>query len=131
MKDIAWSPEQFNNCPICKQPCSKEEVEGYRTSLKKQGLCQQFLCINPLAENPLHYYLHLVEDSNPDRIALQEFSVDIGSKYILSALDLISQRTLIKFSQHGQPLALDFVIIPDFPVLESFKKKIRTAITFS
>ncbi len=131
MKDIVLVPEQFNNCPICGQTCSIEEVEGYRTSLQRQGLCQQFLCINPLADNPLHYYLHLVEHSEPTRISSQGFSLEVGNKYYLINLDLMQQKTLIKNSQHGQPLVLDFIIVPDFPALESLKKKIRTAITFS
>ena len=130
MKNVVLSPDQFNNCPICGQVCSIEEVDGSRI-FQRQGMCQQFLCINPLAENPLHYYLHLVENSEPSRIAFQEFSVDLGKKYILLAFDLVLQKTLIRDSKHGQPLALDFVIVPDFPALESFKKKIRTVLVFS
>lgn len=99
--------------------------------LNKQGMCQQFICINPLTNNPLHYYNHIVDKSEPNRIAYQEFSVDIGSKYIMFAIDLVHQKSLIKNSINADALELDFVIPVDFPNLNSLKKKIRTAITFS
>lgn len=135
MKKLVLVPDHYYNCPICNQPCSQEEVEGYQTVLKKQGTCHQFLCINPLPNNPLHYYSHIVEKSEPTRIAYQEFSInaslDDKLKYYLFGIDLVNQRTLIKNSSSDEPLELNFVIQPDFPALDSLVKKIRTAIVFS
>jgi len=131
MSDVVLVPDHYYNCPICGQACLEEKIDGWRTVLKTQGACQQFICINPLANNPLHYYDHLVDEATPNRIAYQEFSIDIGSKYIMFALDLVHQKTLIKNSVNADALELDFIIVPDFPTLGSLKKKIRTAITFS
>lgn len=124
-------PEHFYNCSICGNECNAAETEGYNTPTHAQGKCVVFCCITPLANNPLHYYSHVVVDADPNMIAYQEFSVDIGSKYIMLALNLVNQKTLIKNTKRDNGLSLDFIISPDFPGLHSFIKKIRTVITFS
>lgn len=131
MKKITMSSDQFFNCPICGNKCSVSEESGYNRQLNMQGPRQVFSCYNPLVNDPLHYYSHVVEKSDPNKIAYQEFSLDLGSKNIMFANNYVVQRTSITNTHEAKPLELKFIIEPDFPYLDSLKKKIRTVITFS
>lgn len=131
MKSIELPCDQYINCPICGKTCEVDEVSGYKTPIRVQGPCQIFLCHNPLVTDPLHYYSHIVDKSEPERLAYQEFSLDLGTKSILFAINFQQQKSLIKNAKDITPLELDFIISPDFPKLESLKKKVRTSITFS
>jgi len=73
----------------------------------------------------------MVSTVSKNIIAYQEFSLDLGSKSILFAINYVAQTTLIKQSYDSKFLELSFVIEPDFTNLTSLKKKVRTAITFS
>lgn len=131
MEKITLVPDHFCNCPICGKECIRDEAEGYNTPAYAQGKCDVFLCINPLAKLPLHYYTHVVDKTTPNIISYQEFTIDIGNKYVVFALDLVGQKTIIKDSKRDKGLELNLIISPDFPKLSSLVKKIRTAITFS
>lgn len=131
MNQVIAVPDHLYNCPICNQACTVDEESGYNTVLRVQGQCQVFLCINPLVENPLHYYSHIVETAYPDRVAYQEFSLDLGSKHVLFSLNYKEQKSIIKSSKDANPLSLDFIITPDFPNLDWLKRKVQTSITFS
>lgn len=131
MNKVTLATEHFYNCPICGAACDHDEAEGYNTPTHAQGKCDVFLCVNPLANRPLHYYSHIVEKAEPTVISYQEFTIDLGSKYIMFGLDLVRQKTIIKNSKRDKGLELDFVLNPDFPSLLSLVKKIRTTITFS
>jgi hypothetical protein len=133
MNQVVLVPDHFYNCPICGQKCHEaEEKHGvWQGALRLQGPCQVFLCYNPLPNDPLHYYCHLVEKSAPTRVAYQEFSLNLGNKHILVLNNFLTQKTSIKNSKDATPLELNFIIEPDFPYFNSLKKKIRTAITFS
>lgn len=130
MKVVLCS-DHFYNCPICGMQCRVEEERGFNYVLRMQGSFQQFLCINPLAADPLHYYSHMVDKSEPNTIIYQEFSLDLGNRSILFANNYVLQKTMIKNSHDSKPLELSLIIPPDFPYLTSLRKKVRTAITFS
>jgi hypothetical protein len=122
----------YYDCPMCGQACrTEEETRGYNTPLYVQGACQVFLCHTPLATDPLHYYSHIVEKSKPDVIAYQEFSVDIGRRYILFANNYKQEKTLIRNQRNENALELPFIIFPDFPDLTSLKSKVRLSMVFS
>lgn len=123
--------DKFSECPICGKTCGVDEVSGYNTVLRVQGTCRVFYCYNPLASDPLHYYSHIVELDKPEVIAYQEFSLDLGTKSVLFAINHLQQKSTVKNARDASPLELDFVIAPDFPKLDHLKKKIRTAIVFS
>jgi hypothetical protein len=105
--------------------------QGRLYGMHVQGPYQVFSCYNPLVTDPLHYYTHTVVKSDPNKILLQEFSLDLGNKSILFCNDLHLQKTIIKMAHDAEPLVLNFIIEPDFPYLTSLRKKVRTAITFS
>jgi hypothetical protein len=127
---VVLCSDHFYNCPICGKQCRVEEG-GTNYVQRMYGSFQQFLCNGPLAVDPLHYYSHMVAKSEPNKIAYQEFSLDLGSKSILFATNYVAQTTMIKQSHDAKFLELHFIISPDFPDLTSLKKKVRTAITFS
>lgn len=131
MKKIVMPSDQFFNCPICGNECQVKTETGYNRTLHVQGPCQIFLCYNPLVSDPLHYYSHIVDKSDPNKISYQEFSLDLGNKSVMFANNYSFQKTIIKNSYDSKPLELSFIIEPDFPYLTSLKKKVRTAITFS
>ena len=131
MTKVVLCSDHFYNCPICGKQCKVEESRDFNFVLRMQGPFQQFLCINPLAEDPLHYYSHMVDKSEPNRIIYQEFSLDLGSKSVLVANNYLTQTTAIKNNRESSPLKLSFILDPDFPYLTSLKKKVRTSITFS
>lgn len=131
MREVVLVPDHFYNCPVCGKKCAVEEEKHFGMPVRLQGPCQVFLCYNPLPNDPLHYYSHVVEKSVPTRIAFQEFSINLGNKSILVLNNFTTQKTSIKNSRDSSPLELNFIIEPDFPYLISLKKKIRTAITFS
>ena len=129
-KKVVFSPDHYFNCPICGQVCREETQDGWNSSIRVSGKVTNFLCYNPLAQDPLHYYSHIVNNSEPNKIAYQEFSVDLGKRSVIFAINCNSQVSIIKDNSDAEPLELNFVIVPDFPSLYSLKKKIRTAITF-
>jgi hypothetical protein len=131
MNKIQLLTSDYLNCPICGQLCRHEEIRGYDTPLRVQGTCQTFLCYNPLANDPLHYYNHIVLNSDPLLLAYQEFSLNLGHKYVLFGINYNKNISLIKNQRNEAPLELGFVIVPDFPDLDSLKSKTRTAIVFS
>ena len=131
MNEISLDAYLYTDCPICGHACRTEESRGMNTPLAVQGPCQVFLCHTPLATEPLHYYNHIVDKAAGDFIAYQEFSIDIGDKYVLFAINYKRVKTLIRNQKNDKPLELDFILYPDFPKLTSLSKKIRTAMVFS
>lgn len=131
MTVIRVSCNTYLDCPICGKTCEVDEVPGWKTLARVNGRCQVYNCYNPLATNPLHYYSHTVDKDNPEFIIYQEFSLDLGTKSILFGSDFHRQKSTIKSVRDVEALELDFIIVPDFPNLESLKKKVRTAITFA
>jgi hypothetical protein len=131
MNKIVLCSDHYYNCPICGMQCGIEKKNQYNHVLRMQGSFQQFLCMNPLAQDPLHYYSHMVDPAEPNIVIYQEFSLDLGSKSVLFANNYNTQLSIIKSSYDTKPLELSFIIAPDFPHLTSLRKKVRTAITFS
>lgn len=131
MSDIRFPCNTYLNCPICGKTCEVDEVSGWKIAARVNGMCRVYNCYNPLANNPLHYYSHVVEKENPEFLIFQEFSLDLGTKSILFGINFQHQKTTIKAVRDVDALELDFIIVPDFPNLESLKKKVRTAITFA
>jgi len=125
--------DHFYNCPICGKELKVNNNEGKDNYVQRMyGSFQQFLCFGPLAEDPLHYYSHLTDkNGKANTLSYQEFSMDLGNKSILVAHNFVAQTTLIKVDHNTKPLELFFILSPDFPYLTSFKRKVRTAITFS
>lgn len=131
MKRIVLAPDQYYNCPICGRACIEEEVDALGTFLRKQGVCQYFLCYNPLGDQPHHYYNHFVDKADPYKIARQTFSIEVDNQLYICILDLLNQKTLISNGTETLPLEVNQVIVPDFPDLHYLVKKIRTIKTFS
>jgi hypothetical protein len=129
-KKVVFSPDHYYNCPICGEPCRIEKEEGWNTALRVSGRVSVFLCYNPLAHDPLHYYTHIVEETEPNKIALQEFSLDLGKKSILFTNNFKEQKSIVKDSTDASPLEFDFLMLPDFPFLYLLKKRVKTAIVF-
>jgi len=123
-------------CPICQQPLTKTEINRLYSINHLQpsppfAAADIFICCSPLASDPLHYYNHTVKKDESDWIIFQEFSVDLGSKYVLFRNDYTVDRSFIESDKEIAVLEIPVLLIPDFPKLESLKKKIRTSITFS
>lgn len=120
----------LNICPICGS--SKELLT--RNSSHVYGLnfrdFNEIICHNAMADNPLHYYHHIIDPIDKS-IAFLEFSLDLGHKHILVANNLRTQVTLIKNKKGDQPLELKFLITPDFPDCKVLKNKIQTYTIFS
>lgn len=132
MTKVVLCSDHLNNCPICGTQCKVVEEERPHNYVQRMhGSFQQFICFNPLASDPHHYYSYMVNKLDQNVIAYQEFSMDLGPKSILFAINYVAQTTLIKQSYDSKFLELFFIISPDFPDLTSLKKKVRTAITFS
>lgn len=134
MEKLILVPDHFYNCPICGSPCDVTDPSSgffYMNLPYVKNPCHVFYCYNPLVTDPLHYYSYIVEKDKPDIIAYQEFSLDLGAKSILFAINYLQQKSIVKNARDVQPLELDFVIAPDFPKLEHLKRKIKTAIVFS
>lgn len=90
-----------------------------------------FLVITPLVEDPLHYYTHVVQLHEPDCIAFQEFSLDLGNKNVLVLNNFVTQKTSIKNDKDSTPLELNFILTTNFADMSALKKKIQTSIVFS
>ena len=131
MNKVIVCSDHFFNCPVCGSKCKIEEEQPHNYVQRMHGSFQQFICFNPLAADPHHYYSHMVSKMEQNVLAYKEFSMDLGSKGVLFAINFIAQTTLIKKSHDSKFLELPFVIEPDFPNLTSLKKKVRMAITFS
>jgi hypothetical protein len=116
------------HCPICKGVLVNDNgsVHGGSTfSLEK------FSCYNPLASDPLHYYHHQVNPVDPDTLAYQEFSVNLGHRYIIFSNHYSLHTSFIKTARGAEPLMIPVLLIPDFPSLEKLKNKIKISMVFS
>ena len=131
MKEIKLSPEQYKVCPICCHEFKKETGRGYNYDFHAANNVEVFLCLNPIASDPLHSYSHIIDTNNPDQIAYQEFAVDLGNKYVLFANNYQLQTSFIKNNKHSDPLLFPVILMPDFPSLAALKNKIKTVIVFS
>ena len=109
----------------------EDSVKDFNVLLNKNCATQQFFCLNPLAKDPLHYYSHIVDKSEPNRIAAHEIRIDLENKYVVLVNNYQIQRTYIRTDSNKAPLAVPVLLVPDFPDLVSLKKKIRTALTFT
>jgi len=130
MTKVVMPSDQYYNCPICGNVCEFKTETGYNRVLHMQGPCQVFLCYHPLVTDPLHYYSHIVQRSDLNVIAYQEFSLDLGNKHIMFANNFESQKAIIKSAHDSNPLEVPFIVEPDFPYLTSLKKRVRTIMTF-
>jgi len=140
--------KHVNKCPICHQNLEQDKINPLYSNVHPSGwqqpcavarlfsgavqdVCQVFMCLSPLADNPLHYYSHVVMTTDPKWIISQEFSVDIGSRYVLFSNDYLNDKSTVKSNREAQPLDIPVLLIPDFPSLEGLVKKIKLSITFS
>jgi hypothetical protein len=131
MKEIIISSDKYKNCPICNHEFKIEKGRGYIYDFHAASEVQVFLCLNPLVSDPLHSYTHIVDVDVPNQIAYQEFALDLGNKYVLFANNYKLQTSAIKNNKHGDPLLFPFIIMPDFPNLNSLKNRVKTVIVFS
>lgn len=120
-------------CPICQQDLQESDSSPlYSMPASASGSTYQlFLCLTPLASDPLHYYSHIVKNSDPFSIVFQEFAVDLGSRYVLFSNNYYEGKSLIKSTKDIEALEVPIVLVPDFPNLEGLKKKIKMSLTFS
>jgi transcription elongation factor Elf1 len=126
------SPDHFYNCPLCGMDCRVEDSpRDFNLLLNKNCAIQQFFCLNPLAKDPLHYYSHIVDKSEPNRIAAHEIRIDLGNRYVVLVNNYQIQRTYLRTASNKRPLEVPVLLVPDFPHLDSLRKKIRTALTFT
>lgn len=121
----------LDKCPICNNVLKQSKLARFQRFGLMLTACKQFLCQTPLPHNPLHYYSHIVYESDYTNLLVQEFSLDIDTKFVLVINNYVSSKTLIKNSKESEPLELNFIISPNFSDLASLVKKIRTAIIFS
>ena len=122
--------KHIHQCPICCKDLRQDKVSPLSTK-GKQNACQVFICCEPLVEDPLHYYSHVVCDDEPDWIFQQEFSVNIGSRYVMFYNDYQIDRSWIKSNVRHTSFSMPALLIPDFPIMDTLKRKIKLAITFS
>lgn len=124
-------PLHTGKCPVCNGKTYSGTEQTYHRRHYNQKVCQVFLCYNPLASNPFHYYAGTVLESDPEHLVVEEFSVDLGSKPIIFTNHYQEGKCFIRLDKDKEALELPILMVPDFPELTSLKKKIRTAITFS
>src|SRR5581483_8360840 len=105
-------------CPICKNELAQDKLHQ---KFGKQDACQVFICFSPLADDPLHYYSHTIKDDGSDWIIFQEFSVDIGSRYVLFNNDYETDKSSIRSAIGQEALDIPVLLIPDFPSLDNLK----------
>lgn len=129
--NVVFSPDHFYNCPLCGMDCRVEDNDkDFNVLLNRNCRTQQFFCLNPLAGEPLHYYSHIVDKSEPNRIAAHEIRVDLENRYVVLVNNYQIQRSFIRTDSSKYPLQAP-LLVPDFPHLISLRKKIRTALTFT
>ena len=121
----------INYCPICHKDLEQEEINSIHSAFPYSGtLGGNFICLSPLANDPLHYYAHIAEGAEPSWISFQEFTIDLGSKYVIFRNDYEGEKSSVKSNKDIEALSVPF-LTPDFPNLESLRKKIKLSITFS
>jgi hypothetical protein len=116
------------NCPICHGVLTLDReprVSGM------QGACQAFECYTPLDKMPLHYYSHMVRPEKPNKIISQEFSVDLGNRWVLVTNNYLTQKSYIRAGQATADLEVSTILVADFPNMENLKNKIKMVIVFS
>jgi hypothetical protein len=119
-----------NQCPICQKELKQDNINPvYGGHPRSQPLI--FICCSPLADDPLHYYTHTVMSEAPEWIITQEFSIDLGTKYVLFQNNYDLELSSVRSNKEIDALAIPILLVPDFPQLESLRKKIRLSITFS
>jgi hypothetical protein len=125
---------QINICPICRQVLKKNNINplyNINSQVPLREVGDIFICCSPLANDPLHYYAHVVEKQEPYRIIFQEFSIDLGAKYVIFRNNYEVNKSFINSNRAKELLEIPILLIPDFPDLESLKKKIKLHLTFS
>lgn len=123
--------KHIQSCPICGGELRQEQSNPlYQLQMRDSG--QIFLCFSPLFNDPLHYYSHTVATDNSDWIISQEFSINIGSRYVMFYNDYqLDQSSIRSDARSAETLQIPILVIPDFPNLENLKRKIKLSITFS
>ena len=122
--------KHIENCPICYKELRSTNINPiYGGHPRSQPVI--FICCSPLAGDPLHYYTHTVNVDAPGWIDTQEFSIDLGNKYVLFYNNYTIPVSSIRSGKNLDALVIPMVLVPDFPKLESLRKKIRLSITFS
>ena len=122
----------MTNCPIC------SATLNYFNKNKHCPILGRFLnhleasCINPSVNDPLHYYNCIMGDDIEFPVLLaEEFTVNLGDRYVMMINNYETDKTFIKTSRITSALELNFLIQPDFPKLISTKKKISLSLVFS
>jgi len=126
---------ELTNCPICGN-------EFKTKSLRRHDVSQwgtfpvsddyfQYSCHNPTIDNPLHYYSHITGVIDYNQLFIQEFSLELDTKFVLVINNFVSKQTWIKNGKLLNALKMNFILVPDFPKCESLKKKVKTSIIFS
>lgn len=120
----------MNNCPICSTKLHYTRKNAYCALLGRSLSHVDARCIKPSVNDPLHYYTCIASE-NIEPILVEEFTIDLGDRYVMIINNYEKHKTIIKTSQNTSPLELNFLIQPDFPKLISTKKKISLSLVFS
>lgn len=124
----------YNSCPICYENLIKESTSSI-SRINFHNTRDKYVsnfCVAATKSDPLHYYNQVSFEDNVNKIIFQEFSINLGSKYILYAnyIDMNNSKSYIKRNIDDKEFELPIQILPDFPDLVLFKKRIITTITF-
>jgi hypothetical protein len=116
------------HCPIC-QGVLCFDNDGRLSNPSPTG--EKLYCYNPLASEPLHYYHQQVSPIDPDTLSYQEFTVNLGHRYVIFANHYTLNTSFVKSARGADALIIPVLLMPDFPSLENLKNKIKMAMVFS
>ncbi len=128
-----------NTCPVCNNKLFIEEARDGVGFLKRYFPGNKLILISathfhPSSKDPLHYYGYFSDKLNPDVVLFDEFSINIGNKYVMFSNVYLENRSLIwtrEANTESRSLGLPFIIEPDYPKLTRLKKKVKLSLTFA
>lgn len=127
-----------NTCPVCGNTLFIEKrisgVGMLRRSFTNKTLLVSATCFHPTLKDPLHYYGYFSDANDPYVVLFDEFSINIGNKYVMFSNVYSENRSLIWTKESGnesRSLGLPFIIEPDYPKLTKLKKKVKLSLTFA
>lgn len=126
---------KINICPVCGNKLLIEKTYNPVGLLKRSYINRTLLvsatCFHTNPDDPLHYYGNFSDAKYPSVVLFDEFSINIGNKYVMFSNVYSENRSLIWSREGSKSIGLPFIIEPDYPNLTSLKKKVRSSITFS
>ncbi|MFA6609036.1 MAG: hypothetical protein WCT07_03980 [Candidatus Paceibacterota bacterium] len=126
---------KINTCPVCGNELFVEITNNpvgiLKRSISNGTSLISATCFHPNSKDPLHYYGNFSDAKYPDVVLFDEFSINIGNKYVMFSNVYMENRSLIWSKEGSDSIGLPFIIEPDYPNLTSLKKKVRLSITFA